>query len=555
MAGRSAILSIKILTDARDAQKGMGAAEKSVGKFQSGIKSAALPAAAALAGIGAAAISAGRAAAEDAQSQALLANSLRKATGASDAAIAATEEHLASMSAASGVADDQLRPALGTLVRATGDVEKSQGALSTALDVSAATGKDVETVSAALAKAYAGNTASLGKLVPGMDKAILASGDMEAIQAELARTTGGASAAAADTAAGRMQRMTVAMDEAKESVGAALLPAMSKFATVLAKVAGFVQKHSTLFVVLAGIIATVAAAIVVINAVTTIYTAVTAIAGAVSGAAWLAALWPILLVIAAVLLVVGAIVLLWKKSETFRNVVLGVWAAIKAAAAAVASWLKSAWRAVFAAVSAYVRAYAAVFRAVFTAIRVVASAVVNAVKAAWRVAMSLVGAYVRAWRAVVVGVFNAVRSIASSIAGAVRRVWESVFGALKRAASGMASVLSGPFHTIERAVDAVIGAVRSLIGWLGRIKIPKISLPSIPGFNATASVAAGPGVATTAGRLAAPRATSSSASAGLTIVINGAIDPEATARQIRRILTAHDRRVGLTGAGLRSGTV
>lgn len=583
---KSAILSIKILTDARDAQKGLGTAEKGVGKFQKGIQSAALPAAAALAGIGAAAIAMGRAAAEDAQSQALLAKALRNSTGASDKAIAATEEHLAAMSAASGVADDELRPAMGALVRATGDADKAQAGLASALDISAATGKDVGAVSNALAKGYAGNTSALGRLVPGLDKAILATGDMDKIMAELARTTGGASAAAADTAAGRMQRMTVAMDEAKESIGAALLPAMARFATVLSKVAALVQKHSTLFVILAGVIATVAAAILVINAVTTIYTAVTAIAGAVSGAAWLAALWPILLVIAAVLLVVGAIVLLWKKSERFRSIVLAVWAAIKRAAAAVASWLKSAWgavwafvadkvrafqtvfravfavvqvvaRVVWAAISAYVRAYLAVFRAVFAVVSTVARVIGNAVRAVWSAVFGALRTAVNYFRAVFRAAMDSINSKVGAIAGAVRRAWESVFGALRRAASGAATFIARPFYVIRDAVDSVIGRIRDLIAWFGRIRIPKISLPSIPGFNSAAalSAAAAPGVAATSGRLAAPRAASSSRSGGVTFVINGAIDPEATARQIRRILSAHDRRVGLGGAGLRAGTV
>jgi phage-related protein len=556
---RDAILSIKILTDATAAQKGLGQAEKSVGKFQKGIGKAAPIAAGALLAVGAAAITMGRAAADDAQSQALLSKALKNATGASDAQVASVEDSIAAMSAATGVADDELRPAMATLVRATGSAEKSQSALSAALDISAATGKDVDSVSKALAKGYAGNTSALGRLVPGIDKAVLATGDMDAIMAELARTTGGSAAAAADTAAGRMQRMQVAMDEAQESIGAALLPAMSKFATVLAKVAGFVQKHSTLFVILAGVLATVAAAILVINAVTTIYTAVSAVAGAVSGAAWLAALWPILAVIAAIALVVGAIVLLWKKNETFRRVVLAVWAAIKTAVAAVASWFKSAWRVVFAAVSAYVRAYAAVVRAVFNAIRVAVSAIVSFFKTAWRVAFSVVSVYLRTWRAVLTAAFNGAKAVASAVAGAIRRVWDSVFGALKRAASGLGSVLSGPFHTIERAVNAVIGAIRNLISWFGRIRVPKISLPKIPGFNATTSVAAAPvaptGLATAASRAGATTRASSPTSGAVVININGAIDPESTARQVRRILTAHDRRMGRGGAGLRAGTV
>src|SRR4029079_13576009 len=107
-------------------------------------------------------------------------------------------------------ADDQLRPAMSTLARATGDVTTAQKDMSTVLDVAAATGKDTQAVADAVAKAYAGNTTSLGRMIPGMDKAILKSGDMTAIMGELARMTGGSAATAADTAAGKWQRAQVA---------------------------------------------------------------------------------------------------------------------------------------------------------------------------------------------------------------------------------------------------------------------------------------------------------------------------------------------------------
>ena len=81
--------------------------------------------------------------------------------------------------------------------------------------------------------------------------------------------------------------------------------------------------------------------------------------------------------------------------------------------------------------------------------------------------------------------------------------------------------------------------------------MPKISLPKIPGFNSTTTVNAAPTVANTRA-MATPAA---APSAGLTVNIYGAIDPESTARQVRRVLSAHDRRMGLTGAGLRTGLV
>jgi hypothetical protein len=578
--GRSAILSIKILTDASKATKGLDEASSKVGKFQEGLGKAAVPAGVAVTAVGAFAVAAGRAASDVQQSM-----------GAVDSVFGESAGQIKAWSDASATAVGLSKSQYGELAAVIGAQLKNMGV---PLDQVAGKTNDLITMGADLAATYGGTTAdavaALGSALRGETDPIerygisIKQADIAARQAKdgtkgltgeagkaaktaalLALATeqaGGAMgqfARESDSAAGSQQVATAQWEDAQAALGEALLPAMSTLAEVLGTVAKLIKDNSTLFLVIVGVITAVAGAVLVLNAAMSVYTAVTAIAGAVSGAAWLAALWPILLVIAAVLLVVGAIVLLWKKSETFRNVVLGVWAAIKSAALAVASWLKSAWAAVFAAISAYVRAYAAVFRAVFAAIRVVASAVGNALKAVWRAVFAAVSAYVRAWRAVIVGIFNTVRAVASAVGGAVQRAWAAVFGALKRAASGLGAVLSAPFRTIERAVDAVVSAVRSLIGWLGRIRVPKISLPKIPGFNATAaapSVAAAPGVAATAGRLAAtPRASSGSSSAGLTIVIQGAIDPEATARQIRRILAAHDRRVGTGGAGLRAGTV
>src|SRR4051794_18110105 len=117
--------------------------------FSAGVRKAALPAAAALAAVGAAAVSAGMAAADDAQAAALLATNLKNTTGATQDQIDATETYIDKMAKATGVADDQLRPAMANLARGSGDVTQAQKDLSVALDASVATGNDVETVSKA----------------------------------------------------------------------------------------------------------------------------------------------------------------------------------------------------------------------------------------------------------------------------------------------------------------------------------------------------------------------------------------------------------------------
>jgi hypothetical protein len=153
---------------------------------------------------------------------------LENATGATTAQIAATEQSILKMSLATGVADDQLRPALARLARSTGDTGKAQELLATALDIATATGKPLETVANALGKAYDGNTAALGKLGVGLSAAELKTMDFTQVQSKLTDLFGGAAAANADTYAGRIARMQVAFSEAKETIGFALLPILEK---------------------------------------------------------------------------------------------------------------------------------------------------------------------------------------------------------------------------------------------------------------------------------------------------------------------------------------
>jgi len=235
MAG-SRTLKLSILGDVDNLNKSLKTAGGDVDSFGDKVGKAGLAIgkafAAAAAAAGAAAIAIGiegvKAAIEDEKAQTQLALALENATGATTAQIAATEQSILQMSLATGVADDELRPALGRLVRSTGDITKAQDLLSTALDISAATGKPVEAIANSLAKAYDGNTAALGKLGVGLSTAELKTMSFEQVQGRLTELFGGAAAANADTYAGKIARVQVAFDEAKETVGTALLPILDK---------------------------------------------------------------------------------------------------------------------------------------------------------------------------------------------------------------------------------------------------------------------------------------------------------------------------------------
>ncbi len=231
MAG-TRTLKLSILADVDNLKKNLDTGSKEVegfgGKLEKFGKVAAAAfaaaAAAAAAYAGKLAIEGVKAAIEDEAAQKRLALALQNVTKATDSQIAAVEEQILKTSLATGVADDKLRPALQRLAVATGSVEKSQELLSVALDVSAATGKDVETVSNALGKAYEGNTSSLARLGIGLSAAEIKTLGLEGTVKQLSETFGGAAATQANTFEGQIQRLSVAFDEAKESVGAALLP-------------------------------------------------------------------------------------------------------------------------------------------------------------------------------------------------------------------------------------------------------------------------------------------------------------------------------------------
>lgn len=130
------------------------------------------------------------------------------------------------LEAQTGVLDDELRPAMDRLLRATGDVTKSQELLGLALDIAAGTGKSVTQVSQSLQKAYLGQTAALGRLGVGLSKAELASGSFEEIQSKLNDLFAGQAVSAANSYQGSLNKLTVAANNAKETIGKGLVNAI-----------------------------------------------------------------------------------------------------------------------------------------------------------------------------------------------------------------------------------------------------------------------------------------------------------------------------------------
>jgi hypothetical protein len=168
---------------------------------------------------------AAKAAVEDVKSQQLLAIAMENTGKATAATVAEAEASIKAMQLQTSVADDFLRPAFQKLFIATGDVTQSNRYLQIALDTSAATGKDLDSVTQAMAKSLAGQDTALLKLIPslrGVDDPL----------SELEKTFAGAAEAAADT--DPYQRMNIIFGEMQEQVGMALLPILNEFSDWLA---------------------------------------------------------------------------------------------------------------------------------------------------------------------------------------------------------------------------------------------------------------------------------------------------------------------------------
>lgn len=141
-------------------------------------------------------------------------------------ASSAVNMYISNLEKQTGVLDDELRPAMDRLLRATGSITKSQELLSLALDISAGTGKDLTAVSQGLQKAYLGNNASLGRLGVGLSKAELKSSSFLDIQQRLTELFAGQAISAANSYQGSLNKLTVAANNAKEIIGKDLVDAM-----------------------------------------------------------------------------------------------------------------------------------------------------------------------------------------------------------------------------------------------------------------------------------------------------------------------------------------
>jgi hypothetical protein len=196
-------------------------------------KKAALAFAAAGAAIGAFALASVKAAAEDEASQKKLEETIRNTTNATAQQIAGIDKYVTAQSIATATTDDIIRPALSRLLRSTGDLTKAQELLTLSQEIAAATGKPLEAVTNAVAKSFDGSNTALTKLGVGIDAATLKTLTFDQTQKLLNQTFDGFIENQSETAAFKFQQISIAVNESKEAIGAALLPVVKELADFL----------------------------------------------------------------------------------------------------------------------------------------------------------------------------------------------------------------------------------------------------------------------------------------------------------------------------------
>ncbi|HWI43270.1 MAG TPA: hypothetical protein VNS81_06590 [Nocardioides sp.] len=367
-------IRIAILGDSKDFERSSAkvdaALQKTANRSQKvskAINAGAKVAAVGFLAVGAGAVKLAQGAAEDEKASAALAKTLQNTAGATKGQVKATEDWITAQGKALGVADDQLRPALSKLATATGDVGKAQKLTSLAMDISAGSGKSLESVAGALAKAQNGSVGGLAKLGIATKDASGKTKTFAALQGELASKFKGQAATAAGTLEGKMGRVKLALSEAGESIGYALIPALTTLSTwlndkvipALTATFGWMQDHQTTVKVIGASVAALGAAFIVASVGMKVYAAGAKIVAAASKA-WAAVQWllnaamsanPIALVVIAIAALAIGLVIAYKKSETFRKIVNAAFGAVKATASAVAGFFTNKVPAAFNKIS------------------------------------------------------------------------------------------------------------------------------------------------------------------------------------------------------------
>ena len=460
------------------------------------IKKAAVPAGLALAAVGAVAFDAVKAFAEDDAAAQKLATTLTNVTGANDAQVKSVEDFISKTSVAAAVADDELRPALDSLVRGTGDITKAQELMGLALDISAGTGKDLGSVSDALSKAFNGNFKSLKALDPALATLIENGATTDEVFAAMGETFSGQASTAANTTQGKMKNLGIQMGELKESIGAAVAPLAEKLIPKLLEFSGWASKNKGIIIAVGGAIGGLAAVVIGVNTAMKIWKATTKAFAAIQAAfnAVMAAN-PLFLIAIAIVAIVAILVVLQQKFNIFGVAIeaigtafSAVWDAIKF----VFDWAVDHWPLLLAVMTG---PFGLVVLAVVTfkdSIIGFLGNLIGWIGTAFKTVLDLIlWPFKKAWEGIVffkdmvVSVFNGLKDLAGSI-------FDKVGGAFKGVINAVISGLEGGLNFAIKGLNIILDGIDSAAGpWVNFGSIPEVKLPRL----AEGGITTGPTIA------------------------------------------------------------
>lgn len=185
-----------------------------------------------------------------------------------------------------------------------------------------------------------------------------------------------------------------------------------------------------------------------------------------------------LALVSPVLAIGVALVVVWKRSATFRAIVIGALNAVKAVVRVVAKVFAAVWKVAFAVVRGYFRVYRALALAIFNAIKAAVRVAATVFRSVWRAAVSAVRSVFTGLRTAAVAVFNAIKNAVRVAANLLRSTWRAATSAAKSAVNGLKSAavsafnaVTGPIRTvaslITRALSSAFGKARGLASGLG----------------------------------------------------------------------------------------
>lgn len=553
MAGKAATLTVKILTDAAGAKKGIDQAASGYEKFQGKVDSLVAPAAATATALIAVGTAAAQSAARTEQAMGALdsvfgANSATVKQWAADAAdaVGLSEAQYGELASTIGAQLNNLGLSADAALSGTKDLIGLGADL--AATFGGSTTEAVEALSSALrgeadpAERYGlslSQTAVNAKLaeqgMSGLTGEALTTAKTQAILALATEQAGGAIGQfgrEADTASGQTERANAAFQNATAALGEALLPAVTAVTAALADMFKWVSDNKTAVLAVAAVIGTLAAVILTLSAAMKVWqglqvawTAATKIATA---AQWLynAALTanPIGLLIAAIAVVIGLIIYLWTTNEGFRNALIAAWQAISDFAVAVWQWIvdaaQAAWDWIMSIVSgaldfviAYFRFVLSIYVAIWNAIATAAVAVWNWIVSIVSSAINTIVAGVRAagdwiasvWRNIeraAAIVWNAIASVVNSVIAGIRStvaavgsfiagVWNGILNAGRSVWTTLESIVRGVMAAIMVPINAVRDAFDAIVGAVQDVInwISRIKIPDLSALNPFKSTA------------------------------------------------------------------